>query len=131
MCLGLGADADSRLEAYRGSFRPHGESEELTEIRLGGQQNQPVGSRRFLDTIEGMPGQRREPKSRGRPRKSRAGEGAISASGADSRLIDPAWPLNLAGLMGTAWPNAGITRISFPRFTLKSSIVSWLTCIRA
>jgi putative transposase len=79
--MALGADADSRLEADRGLFRPHCEVEALTEIRLGVQQNQPVGSRRFLNTIEGMPGQRREPKSRGWPRKSRAGEGAISASG--------------------------------------------------
>jgi hypothetical protein len=32
-------------------------------------QNQPVGGVRFLDTIEGMTGQRQEAKSQSRPRQ--------------------------------------------------------------
>jgi putative transposase len=78
--LALGADASSRLEAYRALFRSHFDSEALAAIRLGVQQSQPVGSPRFLDTIERMTGQRREPKPRGRPRKPRAGEVEVATS---------------------------------------------------
>jgi len=83
--LALGADANSRLEAYRALFRSPSDAEALTSIRQGVQQNQPVGSPRFLDTIERMTGQRREPKPRGRPRKPRARELEMAES--QERLV--------------------------------------------
>ncbi len=78
--LALGADESRRLEAYRALFRPHFDAEALAAIRLEVQQNQPVGSPRFLDTTERMTGQRREPKPRGRPRKPTAAEGEMVTS---------------------------------------------------
>jgi putative transposase len=67
--VALGRDAESREAAYRELFRHHLETGVLNEIRMAVHQSQPVGSSRFLDTIERMTGQRREPKPRGRPRR--------------------------------------------------------------
>lgn len=67
--LALGRDAEGRQAAYRELFRHHLETDVLSDIRIAVQQSQPVGSTRFFDTIERMTGQRREPKSRGHPRR--------------------------------------------------------------
>jgi putative transposase len=59
-----------RLAAYRALFRPEMGAEAVSDIRLALHQGQPLGTGRFLDAIEGMTGQRREAKPRGRPRKA-------------------------------------------------------------
>ena len=66
----LGNDELSRLAAYRTLFDQVMPQEIVDDIRLALNQTQPLGNHRFLDAIEQATGQRREPKPRGRPRKS-------------------------------------------------------------
>lgn len=70
----LGQDEASRLAAYRALFDQVLPEKIVADIRLALNQTQPLGNSRFLDAIEQATGQRREPKSRGRPRKP-AGDG--------------------------------------------------------
>ncbi len=67
--VALGVDAKTRQAAYRSLFRPELDNEAISDIRLALSQNQPLGNSRFYAKVEGMTGQRREPKRRGRPRK--------------------------------------------------------------
>ncbi len=68
--LSLGATDKARQAAYRHLFRYHLDEEMVSERRLVVNQNQPLGNERFYETIERMPGQRREARPRGRPRLS-------------------------------------------------------------
>jgi len=68
---GLGHDDAGRLPAYRALFRPELESEAIGDIRMALDQVQPLGDSRFIDSIERVTGQRREPRPRGRPRKGK------------------------------------------------------------
>jgi len=47
------------------------DDEAIDDIRLALNQNQPLGDSRFYAKVEAMTGQRREPKTRGRPKKQR------------------------------------------------------------
>jgi putative transposase len=67
---GLARGEAERLAAYRALFRPEMGAKAISDIRLALHQGQPLGTGRFLDTIERMTGQRREAKPRGRPRKA-------------------------------------------------------------
>jgi putative transposase len=51
-------------------FSPELEAEAIDDIRLALNQGQPLGNARFIDSIERTTGVRREPRPRGRPRKS-------------------------------------------------------------
>ncbi len=66
---GLGQDEAERLAAYRALFRSELDTEAISDIRIALSQGQPLGSARFIDSIERITGQRREFKPRGRPRK--------------------------------------------------------------
>ena len=66
--LALGATDSARRVAYRGLFRPHLDSETISDLRLALNQNQPLGNGRFYAKIERITGQRREARPRGRPR---------------------------------------------------------------
>jgi putative transposase len=65
---GLGRSAAERQKAYRELFRAALARPAIEDIRLALNQNQPLGTGRFLDEIERMTGQRREARPRGRPR---------------------------------------------------------------
>lgn len=69
--LALGAAEPNRQQAYRALFRPHLDNAALDDIRLALNQNQPLGSERFLAQIEQITGVRREAKPRGRPVKDK------------------------------------------------------------
>jgi putative transposase len=74
--LQLGESDQQRQAAYRALFGPQLERAAIDDIRLTLNQNQPLGNGRFLDEIERMTGQRREPRPRGRPRKEVRDSGA-------------------------------------------------------
>jgi putative transposase len=65
----LGGTEPQRLAAYRALFRPELDGAAISDIRMALDQGQPLGDSRFLASIEGATGQRREAKPRGRPRK--------------------------------------------------------------
>jgi len=67
--LGIDRDNEQRQAAYRALFRSELEHEALADIRLALNQEQPLGSGRFLDQVERMVGRRCEVRPRGRPRK--------------------------------------------------------------
>ena len=67
--LALGADDDARLRAYCDLFRCALDHKPLGDLRLALNQDQPIGNDRFYREIEGMTGQRRELRKRGRPPK--------------------------------------------------------------
>ncbi len=66
--LALGKSPTERQSAYRALFRAHIDPVALDDIRLSLNQSQPLGDRRFHDTIARMLGERRQPRPRGRPR---------------------------------------------------------------
>ncbi len=68
--LQLGRGETARREAYRALFDPELQVEAIDDIRLALNQGQPLGNPRFIDSIERTTGMRREPRPRGRPRKS-------------------------------------------------------------
>lgn len=67
--VGLGRTETARLAAYRALFRAELDTDAIGDIRMALNQGQPLGSSRFLATIERATGVRREVKPRGRPRK--------------------------------------------------------------
>lgn len=67
--LALDGHEPERLAAYCALFPSELAGEAIEDIRLALDQGQPLGNKRFLDTIERMTGLRREAKPRGRPRK--------------------------------------------------------------
>jgi putative transposase len=67
----LGQGDAAQQHAYRALFRSALDADEIDDIRLTLNQNQPLGNERFHATIEKMAGKRREAKSRGRPRIER------------------------------------------------------------
>ena len=67
--LSIDPDAKRRQAAYRALFRSELDQEAISDIRLALNQNQPLGSARFLDRIAKAAGERREARPRGRPRK--------------------------------------------------------------
>ena len=69
--LSLGTDESTRQLAYRGLFRAELDQEEISDIRLALNQDQPLGNSRFYAKIEAMTGRRCDPRPRGRPRKER------------------------------------------------------------
>ncbi len=64
-------DDGTRQAAYRSLLCAELDNEAIGDIRLALSQNQRLGNSRLYATIETMTGKRREPKSRGRPRKHR------------------------------------------------------------
>jgi putative transposase len=66
--LDLGKTARQRQSAYRAQFRTALDRDALDAIRLALNQNQPLGSARFLTRIARVTGERREARPRGRPR---------------------------------------------------------------
>ena len=67
--LVLGEFEAERQAAYRELFRPQLDDEAISDIRMALGQGQPQGDSRFLHSIKRATGQRREARSRGRPRK--------------------------------------------------------------
>ena len=67
--VALGKDDKARQARYRRLFRVALDNEDISDIRLALNQNQPLGNSRFYAKVEAMTGQRREPKPRGRPKK--------------------------------------------------------------
>lgn len=82
---GLGRDEGERQAAYRALFRPELDAEAIGDIRMALNQGQPLGNSRFLDSIGRITGQRREARSRGRPRKP---VGEVGDAGSVSRGDD-------------------------------------------
>ena len=78
--LSLGTDAKQRQAAYRALFRSELDAEAISDIRLALNQNQPLGSARFMTRIAKLMGERREARPRGRPRLVEDG-GSGGASG--------------------------------------------------
>jgi putative transposase len=76
----LGQDATLRLATYRQLFDQVLPSKTVDDIRLALNQTQPLGNSRFFDAIEQATGQRREPKPRGRPKKSSANGDASTST---------------------------------------------------
>lgn len=70
--LSLGQNEVVRMEAYRALFRSEFDADAIGDIRTALEQGQTLGNSRFIDSIERATGQRREVKSRGRPRKQSA-----------------------------------------------------------
>lgn len=64
----LGRSDKERQSSYRALFRSELDRAALADIRLAINQNQPMGSERFLKKIEAMTGVRRQARPRGRPR---------------------------------------------------------------
>ena len=80
--LTLGTTEADRRAAYRALFRASLDAEAIADIRLALNQNQVLGDSRFHRHIEQATGERREPKPRGRPRKSGGtGEGIQGEQG--------------------------------------------------
>jgi hypothetical protein len=67
-------DRAARRAAYRDLFGSALDDVPLSELRMALNQDEPAGNDRFYGEIESMPGQRRELRKRGRPRKSKEGE---------------------------------------------------------
>lgn len=82
--LALGSEAKTRQATYRALFRTELDEEAISDLRLAINQNQPLGNTRFLDKIEAMTGQRREPRPRGRPKNQ--GKNAVSPDGEQGEL---------------------------------------------
>ena len=59
------------VEGKRALFRPHLDKGAVDDIRLALNQNQPLGSKRFLAHIEQITGIRSEAKPRGRPARDK------------------------------------------------------------
>jgi putative transposase len=74
----------ARQAAYRALFRAELDSDAIDDIRLALNQNQPLGSNRFLRQIEKRLGERRVARPRGRPRLE---EGAAEALPGQGRLV--------------------------------------------
>ena len=74
--LALGANDKSRQGAYRVLFRASLDQATIGDMRLALNQNQPLGNSRFMSQIARMTGERREARSRGRPRKDSAAQSA-------------------------------------------------------
>jgi putative transposase len=68
--LALAADDAARREVYRDFFRTAVDYAPLADLRMALNQDQPLGNSRFYAEIEAMTGQRRELRTRGRPRKN-------------------------------------------------------------
>jgi putative transposase len=79
--LELGRSSASRLAAYRALFRTELDAEAVTDIRLALNQGQPLGDSRFYARIQRATGVRREPRPRGRPRKTQEAQEAGRSSG--------------------------------------------------
>ena len=61
------------VKRWNGSqFRHHIDADAVAGIRLVVSRSAPPGNARFLDAIERMRGQQREPEPRGRPSKERS-----------------------------------------------------------
>ena len=67
--LALGANDKNRQGAYCALFRTRLDQAAIDDIRLALNQNQPLGSSRFMTKIARMTGERREARPRGRPRE--------------------------------------------------------------
>lgn len=70
--LTLGVNEKDRQSAYRALFRASLDQVAIDDIRLALNQNQPLGTSRFMAAIAQMNGERREARPRGRPRKETA-----------------------------------------------------------
>ena len=68
--LALGECEAERQDAYRKAFEGAIADQVIGEIRRAASAGRPLGSERFRSTVENDSGLRREPRPRGRPRKS-------------------------------------------------------------